>query len=527
MHMWLSNAIRNAAPGEGSCFYGQICAPFHIYVIKYRDRHYLWQKGICSVKIIRWTVHVAAHIMQILGMAKEMMSGQQCSRCNNSEISHPALRHARVTFRMPKPEMRKCIHTSIRWKQPWRMFPARNLLRHMILDMRWRSELFFRSLVNHFVEREVGRDDVSQSVYCKRKINEPYQRSQFCSKWCSALSGYTSMLWRARISFYQECEQERQKLERICAVLWPTDSRCCTESVGYMEMAAAIPAGKRKDGADSLCGIHKKTAGIRQILRLQMQRSPSSSWVSMVDRMARSEVIQCVIFSASWRRHPRPWQVEWYAGNRNWHTWKWFPRSFISWQKISLWEEIEKSGFGPYYIDHTVGVWPQAAGGVPFNACEFQSKGDPITDCLKTLLRNRKPGQRTIIFFELSVTFLKLQIRFVFYVREKSYTSSVSGKHFVPYRNSWMRKTSMHSIRALTVHVRRPVKIHNNKETSNKTWRQMLPRSFDILQFHFHGRSRVLFRLQAAGAPIQRLICSVFVSASVVRFSVKKITALL
>ena len=43
-------------------------------------------------------------------------------------------------------------------------------------------------------------------------------------------------------------------------------------------------------------------------------------------------------------------------------------------------EEIEKSGFGPYYIDHTVGIWPQAAGGVPFNSCEFQSKGDPITD---------------------------------------------------------------------------------------------------------------------------------------------------
>lgn len=43
-------------------------------------------------------------------------------------------------------------------------------------------------------------------------------------------------------------------------------------------------------------------------------------------------------------------------------------------------EEIENSGFGPYYIDHTVGIWPQAAGGIPFNACEFQSKGDPITD---------------------------------------------------------------------------------------------------------------------------------------------------
>lgn len=48
-------------------------------------------------------------------------------------------------------------------------------------------------------------------------------------------------------------------------------------------------------------------------------------------------------------------------------------------------EEIEASGFGPYYIDHTVGVWPQAAGGVPFNACEFQVKGDPVTDLFEDL----------------------------------------------------------------------------------------------------------------------------------------------
>lgn len=43
-------------------------------------------------------------------------------------------------------------------------------------------------------------------------------------------------------------------------------------------------------------------------------------------------------------------------------------------------EEIEESGFANYYVDHTIGIWPQAAGGVPFNACEFQSKGDIITD---------------------------------------------------------------------------------------------------------------------------------------------------
>ena len=34
--------------------------------------------------------------------------------------------------------------------------------------------------------------------------------------------------------------------------------------------------------------------------------------------------------------------------------------------------QIESSGFGPYYIDHTTAIWPQAAGGIPFNACEFQ-----------------------------------------------------------------------------------------------------------------------------------------------------------
>ena len=53
-------------------------------------------------------------------------------------------------------------------------------------------------------------------------------------------------------------------------------------------------------------------------------------------------------------------------------------------------QEIEDSGFGPYYIDHTTGIWPQAAGGIPFNACEFQSKGDPITDLFEDLAAEQK-----------------------------------------------------------------------------------------------------------------------------------------
>ena len=53
-------------------------------------------------------------------------------------------------------------------------------------------------------------------------------------------------------------------------------------------------------------------------------------------------------------------------------------------------EEIEKSGFANYYVDHTIGVWPQAAGGVPFNACEFQVKGDIITDLHESMAAEQK-----------------------------------------------------------------------------------------------------------------------------------------
>lgn len=53
-------------------------------------------------------------------------------------------------------------------------------------------------------------------------------------------------------------------------------------------------------------------------------------------------------------------------------------------------EEIQKSGFDKYYVDHTLGLWPQAAGGVPFTATYFQSKGDPITDLHEDMAAEQK-----------------------------------------------------------------------------------------------------------------------------------------
>lgn len=53
-------------------------------------------------------------------------------------------------------------------------------------------------------------------------------------------------------------------------------------------------------------------------------------------------------------------------------------------------EQIQAAGFAPYYVDHTLGIWPQAAGGIPFNACEFQVKGDPICDLTEDLAAEQK-----------------------------------------------------------------------------------------------------------------------------------------
>ena len=53
-------------------------------------------------------------------------------------------------------------------------------------------------------------------------------------------------------------------------------------------------------------------------------------------------------------------------------------------------EEIVASGFDKYYIDHTLGVYPQSAGGVPFSALVLQVKGDPITDLYEDMAAEQK-----------------------------------------------------------------------------------------------------------------------------------------
>ncbi len=53
-------------------------------------------------------------------------------------------------------------------------------------------------------------------------------------------------------------------------------------------------------------------------------------------------------------------------------------------------EQIKAAGFDAYFVDHTLGVYPQSAGGVPFTTAYIASKGDAITDLHEDLAAEQK-----------------------------------------------------------------------------------------------------------------------------------------
>jgi len=53
-------------------------------------------------------------------------------------------------------------------------------------------------------------------------------------------------------------------------------------------------------------------------------------------------------------------------------------------------DQIQDSAFAPYFVDHTVGVYPTAASGFPWTAASMQVKGDPIADLTEDLAAEQK-----------------------------------------------------------------------------------------------------------------------------------------
>jgi len=56
-------------------------------------------------------------------------------------------------------------------------------------------------------------------------------------------------------------------------------------------------------------------------------------------------------------------------------------------------DEIKSSGFDAYFVDHTNGVYPVAASGIPFKMDYVASKGDIITDLHEDLAADGATAQ--------------------------------------------------------------------------------------------------------------------------------------
>lgn len=53
-------------------------------------------------------------------------------------------------------------------------------------------------------------------------------------------------------------------------------------------------------------------------------------------------------------------------------------------------EQIKQGGFDAYFVNHTTGVYPAGANGVPFNAGAIASKGDVITNLHENMAAEQK-----------------------------------------------------------------------------------------------------------------------------------------
>lgn len=53
-------------------------------------------------------------------------------------------------------------------------------------------------------------------------------------------------------------------------------------------------------------------------------------------------------------------------------------------------KDVKAAGVEDYFVDHTMGIYPQSAAGIPFTAAALQSKGDPITDLHEDMAAEQK-----------------------------------------------------------------------------------------------------------------------------------------
>ena len=90
------------------------------------------------------------------------------------------------------------------------------------------------------------------------------------------------------------------------------------------------------------------------------------------EELAHMEMISAIVYQLT--RNLTPEQIK---------------ESYIRLQKLGA--KIKEGGFDAYFVDHTTGIYPQSASGVPWSAATFQSKGDPITDLFEDMAAEATP----------------------------------------------------------------------------------------------------------------------------------------
>ena len=96
-------------------------------------------------------------------------------------------------------------------------------------------------------------------------------------------------------------------------------------------------------------------------------------------------------------------------------------------------EEIKASGFDTYFVDHTTGIYPQSAAGVPFSATYFQSKGDVITDLCEDLAAEGTMTKEQPVF--------SIPQKALFHAVFRTFRVLAPNRRLRPHKNNKSQKT--------------------------------------------------------------------------------------
>ena len=99
-------------------------------------------------------------------------------------------------------------------------------------------------------------------------------------------------------------------------------------------------------------------------------------------------------------------------------------------RNISI-DQIKGTAFEPYYVDHTTGIYPIAASGVPFDMKYVGVKGDPLADLAESQAAEQKARVTYDNLIRLSATFSPVCGIFT-----PPYFNNASTLHYYNYNHS-------------------------------------------------------------------------------------------